>query len=122
MRRSRRVGNKNGREHGMQTIYFETDRFIRHEGTVVDLAAYRQKLSAVSGGNWSPQFDEELTPERVGEEPPRLTILPAQAERTQPLRPRRKRRTDRLALVLDLCASLAIIALTACAVLSFLRF
>ena len=38
----------------MQTIYYETSNFIRHEGNLVDLAAYRQKLAAVSGGNWSP--------------------------------------------------------------------
>ena len=49
---------KNGRDHGMQTMYFETSSFIRHEGNLVDLAAYRQKLSAVSGGCWAPRFVE----------------------------------------------------------------
>ena len=34
----------------MQTIYYRTEHFIRHQGNLVDLAAYRQKLSAVSGG------------------------------------------------------------------------
>ena len=38
----------------MQTIYYETSNFIRHEGNLVDLAAYRQKLAAVSGGNGAP--------------------------------------------------------------------
>ena len=36
----------------MQTIYYQTSSFIRHEGNVVDLGAYRRKLSAVSGGDW----------------------------------------------------------------------
>ena len=35
----------------MQTIYYKTEHFIRHQGNLVDLAAYRQKLSAVSGGD-----------------------------------------------------------------------
>ena len=56
----------------MQTIYYETSNFIRHEGNLVDLAAYRQKLAAVSGGNWSPApegspaFEAEAPPRKIG--------------------------------------------------------
>ena len=53
----------------MQTIYYETSNFIRHEGNLVDLAAYRQKLAAVSGGNWSPA--PEGSPAFEAEAPPR---------------------------------------------------
>ena len=58
----------------MQTIYYETSNFIRHEGNLVDLAAYRQKLAAVSGGNWSPA--PEGSPAFEAEAPPRTgTVL-----------------------------------------------
>ena len=33
----------------MQTIYYNTSRFIRRQGNLVDLEAYRQGLGAVSG-------------------------------------------------------------------------
>ena len=41
----------------MQTIYYRTEHFIRHQGNLVDLAAYRQKLSAVSGGDLAPVLE-----------------------------------------------------------------
>ena len=50
----------------MQTIYYKTSSFIRHEGNLVDLAAYRQKLSAVSG-DWAPAVQASL-PEPAPEE------------------------------------------------------
>ena len=63
----------------MQTIYYETSNFIRHEGNLVDLAAYRQKLAAVSGGNWSPA--PEGSPAFEAEAPPHtgtvLRLVPA---------------------------------------------
>ena len=65
----------------MQTIYYETSNFIRHEGNLVDLAAYRQKLAAVSGGNWSPA--PEGSPAFEAEAPPRtgtvLRLVPGRA-------------------------------------------
>ncbi len=33
----------------MQTVYFTTTHFIRHQGNVVDLAEYRRKLAEVQG-------------------------------------------------------------------------
>lgn len=103
----------------MQTIYFETDSFIRHEGNLVDLAAYRQKLSAVSGESWTP--GAEAAGESTAQEPPDLTLL-SQRE-AEPPKPHRRhvRRARRLALALDLCASLAVVALTVAAAVGFLR-
>ena len=46
----------------MQTIYYQTSSFIRHEGNVVDLGAYRRKLSAVSGGDWEDVPVQEPAP------------------------------------------------------------
>lgn len=105
----------------MQTMYFETSSFIRHEGNLVDLAAYRRKLSAVSGESWAPRFEEASEPEPEAREVPRLTVLPTWEARTETPRAHRTRRGRRLALALDLCASLAVIALTVCAALSFLQ-
>jgi len=31
----------------MQTLYYNTDRYMRHTGNVVDLAEYRRKLEQV---------------------------------------------------------------------------
>ena len=33
----------------MQTIYFTTSNFIRHEGNLVDLTEYRRKLAQAQG-------------------------------------------------------------------------
>ena len=33
----------------MQTLYFTTSNFIRHEGNVVDLTEYRRKLAIAQG-------------------------------------------------------------------------
>ncbi len=33
----------------METIYFTTSNFIRHEGNMVDLTEYRRKLSLAQG-------------------------------------------------------------------------
>lgn len=103
----------------MQTIYYETSSFIRHEGNVVDLALYRSKLSAVSGGDW-PTPEEVLQPVRAEEPAPLLTLVPEQSAAAGASR-RRKRGVRRLGIALDLCASLAILAMTVTAVVQFLR-
>lgn len=101
----------------MQTIYYKTSSFIRHEGNLVDLAAYRQKLSAVSG-DWAPAVQAPL-PEPAPEERPALRLLePGEAPRP----PHRGRAVRRLSLALDLCASLAVVVLTLSAAASFLLF
>ena len=105
----------------MQTIYYKTEHFIRHQGNLVDLAAYRQKLSAVSGGDLAPVLAD---PAPVPEEPvqgPDLRLLPKPAPMTPRRRmARRQRRLRRAAVVLDLCASVAVVALTAGALMAFL--
>ena len=42
----------------MQTIYFTTSNFIRHEGNLVDLTEYRRKL-AQAQGKAEPTVEEE---------------------------------------------------------------
>lgn len=105
----------------MQTIYYKTEHFIRHQGNLVDLAAYRQKLSAVSGGDLAPVLDEPVADPEPQAQGPELYLLPKPA----PMTPRRRsaqrqRRLRRAAVVLDLCASAAIVALTAGALAAFL--
>lgn len=99
----------------MQTIYYETSSFIRHEGNVVDLDVYRQKLSAVSGGDWAP----ESVPAE-GETPADLVALPAGPAAAAQERERR-RKVRRAGMVLDFAASAAIIVLTLTAVVQFIR-
>ena len=105
----------------MQTIYYRTEHFIRHQGNLVDLAAYRQKLSAVSGGDLAPALDAPVPEPEPGDQGPELYLLPKPA----PMSPRRRsarrqRRLRRAAVVLDLCASIAVVALTAGALAAFL--
>ena len=92
----------------MQTIYYETSNFIRHEGNLVDLAAYRQKLAAVSGGNWSPA--PEGSPAFEAEAPPRTgTVLRLVPEESPAQRRARRtgRRLRRAALARAFCARAA---------------
>ena len=71
----------------MQTIYFTTSNFIRHEGNLVDLTEYRRKLAQA-----------QAQPEPEEEEP------------VQPVRPRTQRRRGfPPALMLDCAASVALI-------------
>ena len=72
----------------MQTIYFTTSNFIRHEGNLVDLTEYRRKLAQA-----------QAQPESKEEEP----VLP--------VRPRtvRRRRGFLPGMMLDCAASVALI-------------
>lgn len=63
----------------MQTIYYRTEHFIRHQGNLVDLAAYRQKLSAVSGGDLAPVLDAPVPEPEPGDRGPELYLLPKPA-------------------------------------------
>lgn len=45
----------------MQTVYFTTSNFIRHEGNLVDLTEYRRKL-ALAQGQAEPAVVEEAAP------------------------------------------------------------
>lgn len=97
----------------MQTIYYETSSFISHEDNVVDLSVYRQKLAAVSGGDFAPAA-------------PQRTVTPPPA--AAPAAPRRRRVTRReqarrrvLHFWLDVCASGAVLLFSITAMVQFLR-
>ena len=72
----------------MQTVYFTTSNFIRHEGNLVDLTEYRRKL-ALAQGKAEPEVEAE----------------PAFAPR--PRTSHRRRRAP--GMVLDYAASVALI-------------
>ena len=100
----------------MQTIYYSTPNFIRHTGNVVDLAEYRRKLSLAQEGSLAPQpqyeeacdYDYDCPwPVRPTEEP-RLRLV---TEAPDPAAQRSLRR-QRRAWMLDICASLGIVAMT----------
>ena len=90
----------------MQTIYYTTEHFIRHEGNVVDLEAYRRKLAlAGSRGSRSAPLAREM--ERPEEEP--------RTEEAAPARPAKERRRG-LADWLEMTATLTVaaVAITIC--------
>lgn len=69
----------------MQTVYFTTTNYIRHDGNMVDLTEYRRKL-AIAQGHPEPEQQEE------------------------PQQPRRaRRRAVRPGMMLDYAASVALI-------------
>ena len=72
----------------MQTIYFTTSNYIRHEGNMVDLTEYRRKL-ALAQGHAEPEEQEDVPPVR-----PRTV---------------RRRRGALPGLMLDYAASIALI-------------
>ncbi|MEA4933736.1 MAG: hypothetical protein VB071_09230 [Lawsonibacter sp.] len=90
----------------MQTIYYNTNQFIRHQDNVIDLEEYRRKQMLAQEGSLAPQPQpEEL-------------YLPIEKEKSvweqpvlQEMRPRRRRKSCR-AVVLDVCASLGIVVMT----------
>lgn len=107
----------------MQTIFYETSSFIRHEGNVVDLGAYRQKLAAVSGESWPVDSSEDAGEPCFAPAAP-LRLLEPGAETPRPhttQTQRRRRSVRRFGILLDLCASLAIVILTVTAVVQFVR-
>lgn len=105
----------------MQTIYYETSSFIRHEGNVVDLGAYRQKLAAVSGEDWSGVAERELLPPMEEDAAPLLTLVPEESDQTR-IQRRRHHRVRRAGILLDLGASAAILLMTITAVVRFVQF
>ena len=86
----------------MQTVYYATSNFIRHEGNLVDLCEFRRKLSLTQEGSLAPHLEQ--APDTVREEPV-LTLLPAGEKR-------RSRMGERAAWVLDACASIGVILMT----------
>ncbi len=59
----------------MQTLYFTTSNFIRHEGNLVDLTEYRRKLAAAQGQSESEPIRDEV-PVRRARTHTRRTVLP----------------------------------------------
>lgn len=72
----------------MQTIYFTTSNYIRHEGNMVDLTEYRRKL-ALAQGQAEPEKKAEIQPVRA--------------------RPAHRRKTVLAGMMLDYAASIALI-------------
>ena len=70
----------------MQTIYYQTSSFIRHEGNVVDLGAYRRKLSAVSGGDWEDVPVQEPAPTQPEAAVPLLRLVPPESPKVRAAR------------------------------------
>ena len=103
----------------MQTIYYQTSSFIRHEGNVVDLGAYRRKLSAVSGGDWEDVPVQEPAPTQPEAAAPLLRLVPPEPSKARAAR--RRRNVRRVGLALDLLASLAVVAVTVTAMVQFVR-
>jgi len=73
----------------MQTVYFTTSNFIRHEGNLVDLTEYRRKLALAQGQSEPMEEKETLPPVRT--------------------RTRRRTRTFMPGMMLDCAASVALI-------------
>lgn len=71
----------------MQTVYFTTTNYIRHDGNMVDLTEYRRKLAAAQG---CPEPNQQQEP-------------------CQPRPARTRRRTVHTKLMLDYAASVALI-------------
>lgn len=97
----------------METVYYRTSNFIRHQGDVVDLEAYRRKLAAARRA-------EEDREAPAAEAPAVLRLLPQESPARR--RARKLRRGARkLHAALDLGASLSVAVFAAVAVVQFLQ-
>jgi len=90
----------------MQTIYYTTSNFIRHESNVVDFNEYRRKLALADEGSLAPkpQLEDYASDsfEEAWERPVLREVTP---------RPRRSRRQTG-AWALDIGASLGVVVMT----------
>ena len=93
----------------MQTVYYTTTNFIRHEGNLVDLCEFRRKLSLSQQEQaHAHQAVSQISSPRKAP----LTLLPTGKGRCFAL--------GKWALwVLDLCASLGVIVMTCSFALKF---
>lgn len=97
----------------METVYYRTSNFIRHQGDVVDLEAYRRKLAAARRA-------EEHREAPAAEALAVLRLLPQESPARR--RARKLRRGARkLHAALDLGASLSVAVFAAVAVVQFLQ-
>ena len=113
----------------MQTIYYTTANFVRRDN-IVDLEDYRRRLALTQEGSLAPRPREDFSPweEAAGPEEGRAGEYEAapgeDAPRLYTLRPRadspivRRERRERRALLLDMWASVGVLAMT----LAFLAY
>lgn len=89
----------------MQTTYYQTSNFIQHSGNMIDLTEFRRRAMAQRDSlARQPQEDLWDTGEEPAFRPVLLEITPEE---------RRRARRERRAWRLDVCASLAVILMTA---------
>lgn len=89
----------------MQTMYYKTSNFIQHTGNIIDLTELRRKRELAQRDSLARQPEAEAW--YLEEEPAfRPVVLTATPEE------RRRARRERRAWRLDVCASLAVIAMT----------
>ncbi len=97
----------------METIYRTTKHFIRHQGNVVDLEEYRRKLALAQNTSLAPRPED--VPVR-----PCLHLVPDREHSFSELpRPRRRTKHD-LGWLVDIWASLSVVAMTAAFTLEIL--
>ena len=89
----------------MQTVYVTTSNFIRHTGNVVDLTQYRRRLAGADSASVRPFCPPENA------EAPLSSLRRARAAGGRRVCP---------GMLSDLCASAAIVVMTAVAVVQFL--
>lgn len=99
----------------MQTMYYKTSSFIQHTGNLIDLTELRRRQAASAQQDslarqpesvWYPE--EPAAQEESGFRPVVLTMTKTQ---------RRRAGWERRAWVLDVCASLGVVLMTALFVL-----
>lgn len=91
----------------MQTMYYKTSNFIQHTGNVIDLTELRRRQAAAQRDNLARQPEAFYVPEEPEEPAFRPVVL------TMTRSQRRRARRERRAWTLDVCASLAVILMTA---------
>ncbi len=87
----------------MQTVYYATSHFIRHEDNLVDLCEFRRKLALAQEGSLAPKLEQ--THPQTPVQKPELTVLSTTKRK-------RHRIPNYAAWTLDACASLGVIVMT----------
>ncbi len=90
----------------MKTIYCTTKNFIHHQGNVVDLGEYRRKLALAQSTSLAPQ------PEEAPIQPCLHLVTDREAVHSELPRPRRRAK-HYLGWLVDIWASLSVVAMTA---------
>lgn len=90
----------------MKTMYHKTSSLIQHTGSIINLAEFRRRQALTQRDSLArqPQEGDWTAEEPSGFYPVVLTVSPEE---------RRRARQERRAWRLDICASLAVILMTA---------